>query len=133
MDVDRRCRDRPAGAVNLVPGLFAKGNPYVAALEPAYREFANAMRESHCDACHVPDNPSRMNRLVLLQTPVHAASEIKRIIPSMRDNQMPVDDSLLYHDIDPDTRIALQDYGGVFEDLVWICPCLGSRAHEVAC
>ena len=36
----------------------------------------------------------------------------------MRDNEMPVDDTLLYHDIDPDTRAALLDYGGVFEDLV---------------
>ena len=108
--------DQPAPT--LFHGLFAKENPHVAALEPAYRELANAMRSGHCNACHVPDNPSRMNRLVLLQTPVHAASEIKRIMRSVRDNEMPIDDSLLYHDIDPDTRIALLDYGGVFEDLL---------------
>jgi len=108
--------DQPAPT--LFRGLFSRDNPYVAALEPAYREFADAMRMGHCNACHVPDNPSRMNRLVLLQTPAHAASEIKRIMRAVRDNQMPVDDSLLYHDIDSDTRIALLDYGGVFEDLV---------------
>lgn len=105
-------------APTLFRGLFSEGNPYVTKLEPAYRELANAMRTGHCDACHVPDNPGRMNRLVLLQTPVHAAAEIKRIMRSVRDNQMPIDDSLLYHDIDPDTRVALLDYGGVFEDLL---------------
>ena len=108
--------DQPAPT--LFRGLFSRDNPYVAALEPAYRELADAMRTGHCNACHVPDNPRRMSRLVLLQTPVHAASEIKRIMRSVRDNEMPIDDLLLYHDIDPDTRIALLDYGGVFEDLV---------------
>jgi len=37
---------------------------------------------------------------------------------SVRDYEMPLDDSLLYHEIDPDTRAALLDYGGVFEDLL---------------
>jgi hypothetical protein len=37
---------------------------------------------------------------------------------SVRDNEMPIDDTLLYHEIDPDTRAALLDYGGVFEDLL---------------
>jgi len=105
-------------APTLFRGLFSEGNPYIGALEPAYRDLANAMRTGHCDGCHVPNNPTRMNRLVLLQTPVHAASEIKRIMRSVRDNKMPLDDSLLYHDIDPDTRVALLDYGSVFEDLV---------------
>ena len=40
------------------------------------------------------------------------------LMRSVRDNEMPVDDTLLYHDIDPDTRAALLDYGGVFEDLI---------------
>jgi hypothetical protein len=105
-------------APTLFRGLFSEENPYIGDLEPAYRELANAMRRGHCNACHVPDNPSRMKRLVLLQTPAHAASEIKRIMRAVRDNDMPIDDSLLCHDIDPDTRVALLDYGGVFEDLV---------------
>jgi hypothetical protein len=105
-------------APTLFRGLFSEENPYVRELEPAYRELANAMRTGHCNGCHVPNNPSRMSRLVLLQTPAHAAAEIKRIMRSVRDNEMPVDDSLLYHDIDPDTRAALLDYGGVFEDLI---------------
>ena len=107
---------QPAPA--LFRGLFSEVNPYIDELEPAYRELANAMRSGHCNDCHVPDNPSRMKRLVLLQTPAHAASEIRRLMKAVRDFEMPVDDSLLYHDIDADTRAALLDYGGVFEDLI---------------
>ena len=59
-----------------------------------------------------------MKRLVLLQTPAHAASEIKRLMKAVRNNEMPIDDTLLYHDIEPDTRAASLDYGGVFEDLL---------------
>jgi hypothetical protein len=116
MWTDATGASQPAPA--LFRGLFSEENPHAAALEPAYREFANAMRMGHCNDCHVPQNPNRMKRLVLLQTPAHAASEIKRLMKAVRDNEMPLDDSLLYHEIDPDTRTALLDYGGVFEDLV---------------
>ena len=37
---------------------------------------------------------------------------------SVRDNEMPIDDALPYHEIHPDTRAALLEYGGIFEDLV---------------
>ena len=116
MWIDAKGAGQPAPA--LFRGLFSEGNPYLRDLEPAYRELANAMRRGHCNDCHVPQNPNRMSRLVLLQTPVHAASEIKRLMTSVRDNEMPVDASLLYHEIHPDTRAALLDYGGIFEDLV---------------
>jgi hypothetical protein len=56
--------------------------------------------------------------LVLLQPPAHAASEIKRLMMVVRDNDMPLDDALLYREIDPDTRAALLDYGAAFKDLV---------------
>jgi hypothetical protein len=105
-------------APTLFRGLFSQDNPYLGRLEPAYRELANAMRRGQCDDCHVPTNPARMNRLVLFQTPVHAASEIKRIMKTVRDYDMPLDDSLLYHEIHPDTRLALLDHGAVFEDLI---------------
>ena len=105
-------------APTLFQGLFSKDNPHLRDLEPAYRELADAMRKGHCNDCHVPDNPSRTKRLVLLQTPAHAASEIKRLMKAVRDNEMPIDDTLLYHEIDPDARAALLDYGGIFEDVV---------------
>jgi hypothetical protein len=107
---------QPAPA--LFRGLFSEDNPYLRDLEPANRELANTMRRGHCNDCHLPQNPNRMSRLVLLQTPVHAASEIKRLMTSVRDNEMPVYDSLIYHEIHPDTRAALLNYGGIFEDLV---------------
>jgi hypothetical protein len=71
--VDRA--DGTRSAAGLFRGLFAADNPYLAKLEPSYRDLANAMRKGHCAECHVPDNPNRTNRLVLLQTPVHAASK----------------------------------------------------------
>lgn len=49
----------------------------------------------------------RMKRLVLLQTPAHAASEIGRLMKSVRDNDMPVDDTLPYREIDADTKRTL--------------------------
>ena len=111
-----------SGNTQPAPALFQGLSPtiirYLRELEPAYRELADAMRRGHCNDCHVPDNPARMSRLVLLQTPAHAASEIKRLMRSVRDNEMPIDDSLLYHEIHPDSRAALLDHGGVFEDLV---------------
>ena len=69
-------------------GLFSDDNPYLKELEPRYRELADALRQGHCNDCHVPDNPSRTSRLVLLQTPVHAASEIKRLMKAVRDNEL---------------------------------------------
>lgn len=116
MWTDGKGGGQPAPA--LFRGLFSEDNPYLGELEPAYRELAEAMRRGHCNDCHVPNNPARMSRLVLLQTPAHAASEIKRLMRSVRDNEMPIDDALLYHEIHPDTRAALLDYGGIFEDLV---------------
>ncbi|HEY2873043.1 MAG TPA: hypothetical protein VGJ56_14060, partial [Reyranella sp.] len=58
------------------------------------------------------------NRLVLLQTPAHAASEIKRLMRVVRDNDMPLDDSLVAREVDADTRAALLDYGAAFEETV---------------
>jgi hypothetical protein len=113
-DPDGTVQPQPA----LFQGLFANDNPYLTELEPLYRDLANAMRKGHCNDCHVPDNPNRMNRLVLLQTPAHAASEIKRLMNAIRRNDMPVDDSLLPLDLEADTRAALLQYGAAFEAVV---------------
>lgn len=42
------------------------------------------MRNNACFACHVPNNPEKMQYLVLLQTPVDAAGEIDRVIRSVK-------------------------------------------------
>lgn len=107
---------QPAPALFL--GLFSAENPYLRQLEPSYRDLAGAMRKAHCNDCHVPENPNRMKRLVLLQTPAHAASEIGRLMKSVRDNDMPVDDTLLYREIDADTKQMLLREGAAFEALV---------------
>jgi hypothetical protein len=116
MWTDAKGDTQPAPA--LFRGLFSDDNPYLGELEPRYRDLANVLRTGHCNDCHVPANPDGLKRLVLLQTPVHAASEIKRLMKAVRDNEMPVDDTHLYRDIDPDTRAALLDYGGAFEATV---------------
>ena len=116
MWTDAKGKLQPAPA--LFRGLFSDDNPYLRALEPRYRDLADVRRTGHCNGCHVPNNPERLKRLVLLQTPAHAASEIKRLMRAVRDNDMPLDDSHLYREIDPDTRAALLDYGGTFEATV---------------
>jgi hypothetical protein len=113
-DPDGTMQPQPA----LFQGLFAADNPYLAQLEPCYRDLANAMRKGHCNDCHVPDNPKRMNRLVLLQTPANAASEIKRLMNAVRKNDMPVDETLLPLEIDAETKTALLQYGAAFEAVV---------------
>lgn len=105
-------------APTLFQGLFSDDNPHLPELEPRYRDLANAMRRAHCNDCHVPENPNRMKRLVLLQTPAHAASEIKRLMKSVRNNEMPVDDTLDYREIDAGTKETLLRYGAAFEALI---------------
>lgn len=75
----------------LFRGLFSEQNPHLAALDASYRAFALTMRDADCMSCHVPDNPDGMKRLVLLQTPLHAAGEIDRVIKDVLKDRMPVD------------------------------------------
>jgi hypothetical protein len=44
------------------------------------------MCDDICSNCHVPDNPEKMKRLVLLQTPAHEAAEIRRVMAEVRSN-----------------------------------------------
>ncbi len=55
--------------------------------------MALELRKSECMNCHVPNNPDKMKRLVLLQTPIHAASEIGRLIRDVREDRMPLDET----------------------------------------
>jgi hypothetical protein len=78
--------------VTLFDGLFSAGNPHLKKLDETYRAMALKFRDGDCMSCHVPNNPDKMKRLVLLQTPAHAASEIERVIESVRDDRMPLDE-----------------------------------------
>ena len=71
-----------------------------------------------CNNCHTPDNPEKMKRLVLLQTPAHAAAEIKRVMAAVRDNRMPRDEIGIEKELDAETKTLLLKYGATFESTV---------------
>lgn len=78
--------------VTVFDGLFRSDNPFLGTLDTSYKQFALSLREGQCMGCHVPDNPDKMKRLVLLQTPAHAAAEIRRVMTAVRTNRMPLDE-----------------------------------------
>jgi len=59
-----------------------------------------------------------MKRLVLLQTPAHAAGEIERLMKAVRDDKMPLDDVGIEQPLEPKLKSALLESGGAFEALV---------------
>ena len=99
-------------------GLFSPDNPYLEKLQSTYKDLALAMRNSTCNSCHVPDNPEKMKRLVLLQTPVHAAGEIKRVMAAVRESRMPLDDIGIEKELDAETKATLLKFGAAFESTV---------------
>ena len=90
MWVDDKGQQQPAPM--LFKGLYRDANPYLTKLDATYRKLALTMRDAECDSCHVPNNPDKAKRLVLLQTPLHAASEIERVLKDIRQDRMPLDD-----------------------------------------
>ena len=102
----------------LFVGLMSSNNPYLGRLESAYRDLAGELRKGTCNECHAPDNYAGMKRLVLMQTPVHAAGEIKRMMRSVREDKMPLDDLGLHKEMDPGVKAALLKYGAIFDALV---------------
>jgi hypothetical protein len=105
-------------AVTLFDGLFGDANPYKQGLETTYRALALSLRESQCLQCHVPNNPQRSRKLVLLQSPAHAAAEIKRLMKQVQADRMPVDEFGLEESLDPHMKALLLERGGAFEQYV---------------
>jgi hypothetical protein len=105
-------------AVTLFDGLFSAQNPYKRQLETDYRALAVSLRDGQCLSCHVPSNPDKMKRLVLLQTPAHAAGEISRILKSVRNDRMPLDEAGIEKALDPQLKKNLLELGAVFEKTV---------------
>lgn len=105
-------------AVTLFDGLYSERNPYKPSLDKSYREFATSLRESQCLNCHVPNNPDKMKRLVLLQSPAHASGEIHRVLKSVRERKMPLDEQGIEKMLDPILEKTLLEKGGAFEKLV---------------
>jgi hypothetical protein len=76
------------------------------------------MRDGSCLRCHSPNNRVDMDRLVLLQTPAHAAAEIKNVLKAVRDGDMPQNDWGLKKTLDPQLRVTLLTSGEEFRKLL---------------
>jgi hypothetical protein len=113
-DADGRSQPK----VTLFDGLYRADNPYLGRLEGAYKVLALRLREGQCDACHVPNNPDKHQRLVLLQTPAHAAAEVHRLLKSVREDRMPRDESGIENPLPANTKKALIEDGEAFAKLV---------------
>lgn len=105
-------------AVTLFDGLYQERNPFKPKLDKSYRDLAITLRESQCFSCHVPNNPDKMKRLVLLQSPAHASAEIGRVLKSIREQKMPLDEQGIEKPLDPVLAQTLLEKGGVFETIV---------------
>ncbi|HYR40236.1 MAG TPA: hypothetical protein VEW27_13825 [Methylomirabilota bacterium] len=116
MWTDAKGQSQPQPA--LFVGLMRRTNPYLGQLDSTFRELAGELRKGSCHECHSPDNYTGMKRLVLMQTPTHAAGEIKRMMRAVREDKMPLDDAGLYKEMDPAIKAALLKYGGAFELVV---------------
>lgn len=109
---DEKGKTQPT--VTVFDGLFRSDNPYLGRLDTAYKSFALQLRESQCMECHVPNNPDRMKRLVLLQTPAHAAAEIKRTMKSVLEDRMPRSEFGTEEPLDDHTKAAFLKEGKAF-------------------
>jgi len=105
-------------AVTLFDGVYRPENPHIKAMDRQYRDLALQLRESQCTQCHVPNNPDKMSRLVLLSTPAHAAGEIERLIKSVREDRMPVDEFRLAMPLASDKKEWLLQRAEAFRAVV---------------
>lgn len=119
---------RTQPAVTLFDGLYRPENPYLRTLERQYRDLALQMRDAQCSTCHVPDNPDKMSRLVLLSTPAHAAGEIERLIKSVREDKMPMDEFRNSYALKPEDKKWLLESAEAFRGTVQAARAWESRA-----
>ena len=128
MWTDAQGRSQPK--VTLFDGLFAPANPYLPKMEAAYKALALRLREGQCDQCHVPNNPDKSKRLVLLQTPAHAAGEIERLLKSVREDRMPRDEAGIENPLDAHTKGTLLKDGEAFALLVQAAKQWEARSRQ---
>ena len=102
----------------LEPDDAAALGPHLRAMERSYRDMALQMRESQCQACHVPNNPDKMSRLVLLSTPAHAAGEVDRVIKSVKEDRMPMDEFRMSYALSSERKKALLESAEAFKAVV---------------
>jgi hypothetical protein len=104
--------------VTVFDGLLRSDNPYIGKLDGAYKRLALRLREGQCFECHVPNNPDGMKKLVLLQTPMHAAAQIKQVLKTVRRDSMPRDEFGIEKPLDDKTKAALLEEGVAFDKLL---------------
>lgn len=109
---------KPEPSISWFDGLLRADNPYLGEVTDRYRRFATGMRDASCLSCHVPSNPAGTRRLVLLQTPAHAAGEIKRVLASVRSGRMPREESGDPKPLEESLRQVLLSDGQAFSDAV---------------
>jgi hypothetical protein len=102
----------------LFDGVYRADNPYIRAIDRQYRDLALQMRESQCTSCHVPNNPDKISRLVLLSTPAHAAGEIDRLIKSVKEDRMPMDDLRMSYALSAENKKWLLESAETFKTTV---------------
>lgn len=117
---------------SLFTNKYSSDNPFLPQLESTYKAFALELRKGTCIRCHAPNNRSGMDRLVLLQTPVHAAAEIDDVLKEVRSGEMPQNDLGFKKPLDPTLREAILTFGARFHDVVatadrWEA---GHRTHD---
>jgi hypothetical protein len=106
----------PQPHVSLFSARYSQGNPYLTGLDQTYRSFALRIRDESCLECHTPSNKAESARLVLLQTPLHAAGEIENVIQAVKNQEMPEDDIGLRKEIPAARREAVLKEAMAFRD-----------------
>lgn len=101
---------------SLFSAWYSQDNPCLPALDRRYKAFAMRIRDESCLECHTPANKAESERLVLLQTPMHAAGEIDNVIKAVRSEEMPEDDIGLRKAIPPERRAAVLRAAVAFRD-----------------
>ncbi len=103
---------------SLFSSRYSADNPYLVSLDDTYRGFALEMRNGTCLRCHTPGNRAGADRLVLLQTPAHAAAEINDVLKAVRNNDMPQNDWGEKKPLDDALRTTLLTAGEAFSNLL---------------
>jgi len=104
--------------VTLFSDSYSQDNPNLIGLDVAYRKLADNLRSANCNGCHSPDGHKKMNRLTLIQTPLHAASNIEEILRDVQDNKMPLDDHNDPKPLEPNLKGDLLANGKDFQQLL---------------
>ena len=111
----------------LFTSVFRADNPQLPRLDDTYRAFATQIREGSCVECHNPSRSDDIMRIVLLQTPIHAAGEIDNVIKQVRNGDMPQDDTGMRKDLPAPLREAILQTAERFRDAL-----TDARAWETA-